>query len=55
MAALREGLSCAVENKDLLAKAKKQQRDVDPLSGDETAAVVDEALRATSELTDLIK
>ncbi|MPY79741.1 MAG: hypothetical protein GEV04_14970 [Actinophytocola sp.] len=55
MAALREGISCALGNKELLAKAEKQQRDVDPLTGDETVNVVNEALRAPAEFTELIK
>lgn len=55
VAALREGLGCAIENEELLAKAEKQQRDVDPLTGDETVKVIDEALRAPSQFTELIK
>lgn len=55
VAALREGLACAIENEELLAKAEKQQRDVDPLTGDETVKVIDEALRAPSQFTELIK
>jgi tripartite-type tricarboxylate transporter receptor subunit TctC len=55
LTALRAGLDCALSNEDLLAKAEKQQRDIDTLDGEETAKVVDEALRAPPQFTGLIK
>lgn len=55
LAALREGFGCAVENEEMLAKAEKQQRDVDPLTGDETLKAVEDALGAPPQFTELIK
>lgn len=55
MATLREAVGCAVRNKALLSEAEKQQRDIDPLSGEQTDAAVDEALDAPPEFTRLIK
>ncbi|MPZ63877.1 MAG: hypothetical protein GEU93_21990 [Propionibacteriales bacterium] len=55
LAALRTGVDCALGNEELVAEAEEQQRDIDPLSGEETATVVDEALDAPAEFQDLVK
>lgn len=52
--ALREGVSCALSNRKMLAEAEKQQRDIDPLSGEETAQVVNRALVAPQSFRELV-
>ncbi|MGH3341771.1 MAG: Bug family tripartite tricarboxylate transporter substrate binding protein [Carbonactinosporaceae bacterium] len=52
---MREGVACALRNEDLLAEAEKQQRDIDPLSGEETADVVDQALASPAEFRELVE
>jgi tripartite-type tricarboxylate transporter receptor subunit TctC len=53
--ALREGVSCALDNKELRAEAEEQQRDIDPLSGPDMADAVERALDSPAEFQDLVK
>jgi tripartite-type tricarboxylate transporter receptor subunit TctC len=52
--ALREGLQCAFEEPDLVAELEDQQRPLNPLSGEETAALVSEVLQSPKEFQDLV-
>jgi tripartite-type tricarboxylate transporter receptor subunit TctC len=54
VAALREGLSCAFEKPELLAELEEQQRPLNPLGGEETAALVAEVLESPKEFQDLV-
>jgi tripartite-type tricarboxylate transporter receptor subunit TctC len=52
--ALQEGMTCAFDNADLQAELEEQQRPIDPLSGEETAALVAEVLDSPKEFQELI-
>lgn len=53
--ALRDGVTCALGKDELLAKAEKQKRDIDPLTGEQTLRVVDRALVAPARFRELVK
>lgn len=55
LAALREALGCAVRDPGLLAEARRQERYVDPLTSEETAQVVGNALDAPPQFVELVQ
>ncbi|MEX2291620.1 MAG: tripartite tricarboxylate transporter substrate binding protein [Mycobacteriales bacterium] len=54
LTALREGFQCAVEQDDLLAELEEQKRPLDPLSGEETAQLIQDVLQSPEEFTALV-
>lgn len=55
LGALREGFVCAQENEDFLEQAEEAQRPIDPLSGEETASLMDNVLNAPEQFQQLIE
>ena len=55
LAALREGLGCAMENEELLAELDSQQRPVNYLSGEEMADLVEQVLNPTPEFQAILE
>ncbi|MPZ89936.1 MAG: hypothetical protein GEU81_18185 [Nitriliruptorales bacterium] len=55
LAALRDGLACALGNEDLLEQAEQQQRVIDPLSGEEMNELVDTVLDAPPTFQQLVR
>lgn len=54
VAALREGLQCALENPELISAMETQKRPLNPLGGEETAQLVEDALDAPEEFRQLV-
>jgi tripartite-type tricarboxylate transporter receptor subunit TctC len=52
--ALREGMQCALDDPELQAELEEQQRPLNPLGGEETAALVEEVLGSPKEFQDLV-
>ncbi|TFV76664.1 hypothetical protein E4P39_07045 [Blastococcus sp. CT_GayMR19] len=52
--ALREAFTCVMEDEQLLSELEEQQRPVDPLGGEETAALVAEVLESPEEFQTLV-
>jgi len=52
--ALREGLTCALGNAELVTELEEQQRPLDPLSGEDTAALVAETLDSPEAFQQLV-
>lgn len=55
LAALRDGVECALDNEELAADADKQQRSISPMTGPELDAAVDRALDAPAEFQEIVK
>lgn len=55
LTALREGFECAIEQDQLLAELERQQRPLNPLSGEETAQLIEEVLDSPEDFTTLVE
>jgi tripartite-type tricarboxylate transporter receptor subunit TctC len=55
LAALRDGLLCALENDELVQQAEAQQRSISPITGEEMAELVDRVLNAPEAFKELVK
>ncbi|GAA4728669.1 hypothetical protein GCM10023328_03960 [Modestobacter marinus] len=54
VAALREGMQCALDDTELQTELEEQQRPLAPLSGEDTAALVAEVLDSPAEFQELV-
>lgn len=55
LTALREGFTCALEDEEFLAQAEEAQRPVGPLTGEETASLMDTVLNAPEQFRQLVE
>ena len=55
LSALREGMMCATENEELIADLESQERPLDVLSGEDTAALVAEVLDSPDSFQSLVR
>lgn len=55
LTALREGFTCALQDEEFLAQAEEAQRPVAPLSGEETASLIETVLNAPEQFQRLVK
>lgn len=55
LSALREGMTCATENEELIADMEAQQRPLDVIGGEEAAALVAEVLDSPESFQTLVR